>query len=80
MYGGAIPPIPHMSSWHSAWLIRHRDNFIIIIIIIIVVTCISDLQMEFGLVNRFIGFSQVVTTIIYNTPKINVLVTRRNYK
>jgi hypothetical protein len=20
---GAIPPLPHMSSWHSAWLIKH---------------------------------------------------------
>jgi hypothetical protein len=25
--GGAIPPLPHMSSWHSVWLIKHRDNF-----------------------------------------------------
>jgi hypothetical protein len=26
--GGAIPPLPHMSSWHSDSLINHRDNFI----------------------------------------------------
>jgi hypothetical protein len=24
--GGAIPPLP-MSSWHTAWLRKHRDNF-----------------------------------------------------
>jgi hypothetical protein len=24
---GAIPPLPHMSSWRGAWLIKHRDNF-----------------------------------------------------
>jgi hypothetical protein len=26
--GGAIPPLPRMSSWHSSQLIKHRDNFI----------------------------------------------------
>jgi hypothetical protein len=25
--GGNIPPLSHMSSWHSAELIKHRDNF-----------------------------------------------------
>jgi hypothetical protein len=25
--GGAIPPLLHMSSWHSAQLIKHTDNF-----------------------------------------------------
>jgi hypothetical protein len=25
--GGAIPPLPHMPSWHGTLLIRHRDNF-----------------------------------------------------
>jgi hypothetical protein len=25
--GGAIPPLPPMSSWHSAKLIKHRENF-----------------------------------------------------
>jgi hypothetical protein len=25
--GGTIPPFPHMSSWHSAELIKHRDEF-----------------------------------------------------
>jgi hypothetical protein len=24
---GAIPPLPHISSCHSAYLIKHRDNF-----------------------------------------------------
>jgi hypothetical protein len=24
--GRAIPPLPHMSSWHSAYLIKHRNN------------------------------------------------------
>jgi hypothetical protein len=32
--------------------------------------CISDLQTEFGLVNQFIGCSQVVTTNNYTTLKI----------
>jgi hypothetical protein len=26
--GGAIPPLPCMTSWHSAYLIKHRDNCI----------------------------------------------------
>jgi hypothetical protein len=25
--GGAISPLPHLSSWHSACLIKHRNNF-----------------------------------------------------
>jgi hypothetical protein len=25
---GAIPPLPHMSSWHSPLIIKHTDNFI----------------------------------------------------
>jgi hypothetical protein len=25
--GGTIPPLPHMSSWYRASLIKHRDNF-----------------------------------------------------
>jgi hypothetical protein len=28
--GGAIPPLPNMSSWLSAYLIKHRDNFTLI--------------------------------------------------
>jgi hypothetical protein len=27
--GGALPPLPCMSSWHSAQLIKLSDNFII---------------------------------------------------
>jgi hypothetical protein len=27
--GKAIPPLPYMSSWHSAWLIKHRDSLMI---------------------------------------------------
>jgi hypothetical protein len=23
---GSIPPLPRVSSWHSAYLIKHRDN------------------------------------------------------
>jgi hypothetical protein len=26
--GGAIPPLPHMSSWDNVKLIKQRDNFI----------------------------------------------------
>jgi hypothetical protein len=26
--GGAIPPLPHMSSWHIPYLIKQRENFI----------------------------------------------------
>jgi hypothetical protein len=25
---GSIHPFPHTPSWHSAWLVKHRDNFI----------------------------------------------------
>jgi hypothetical protein len=25
--GGVIPPLPHMTSWHSVQIIKHRDNF-----------------------------------------------------
>jgi hypothetical protein len=25
--GGAIPPLPQMSSWHNSSLIEHRGNF-----------------------------------------------------
>jgi hypothetical protein len=31
--GGAIPPLPHMTSWHSAKLIKNRDNFIFYVIV-----------------------------------------------
>jgi hypothetical protein len=24
---GYMPPLPHTSFWHSAWLVKHRDNF-----------------------------------------------------
>jgi hypothetical protein len=34
--GEAIHPLPHMPSQHSAWLIKHRDNFIIFTLIILV--------------------------------------------
>jgi hypothetical protein len=27
--GGAIPPLPDTSSWRGAYLIKHRDNFIL---------------------------------------------------
>jgi hypothetical protein len=27
--GGAVPPLHHMSSWHSAELIKHRDYYLI---------------------------------------------------
>jgi hypothetical protein len=30
---GTMPPLPHTSLWHVAWLIKNRDNLIIIIII-----------------------------------------------
>jgi hypothetical protein len=26
---GSIHPLPHMSSWHSTQLVKHRDNFIL---------------------------------------------------
>jgi hypothetical protein len=32
---GAIPPLPHVSSWHSAYLIKDRGQFYIIYIHII---------------------------------------------
>jgi hypothetical protein len=24
---GSIPPLPHTPWWHSAWLVKHKDNF-----------------------------------------------------
>jgi hypothetical protein len=27
---GAIPPLPHMSSWYSAEMLKHRDNFAVL--------------------------------------------------
>jgi hypothetical protein len=30
---GAIPPLLHMSSWHSASLIKHRENFTFYVIL-----------------------------------------------
>jgi hypothetical protein len=33
--GGDIPPLPHMSSWHIAYLIKHRNNFTFYIITLI---------------------------------------------
>jgi hypothetical protein len=33
--GGDIPPLPHMSLWHSAYLIKDRDNFTFYIITLI---------------------------------------------
>jgi hypothetical protein len=40
-------------------------------------TCISDFYMGFGLVNRFHGYSQIVTTINYNTLKITVTIAHK---
>jgi hypothetical protein len=37
--GGAIPPLPDMSSWRGAYLIKHRDNFTFYIIRPIVFKC-----------------------------------------
>jgi hypothetical protein len=28
--GGAVPPVPHMSSWRGAQLIKRRDNLVFI--------------------------------------------------
>jgi hypothetical protein len=39
-------------------------------------TCICDLWTGFGLVNRFIGYSQVVSTSNDNTLKITVTIRR----
>jgi hypothetical protein len=27
----SIHPLPHMSSWHSAWFVKHRDNFTLLL-------------------------------------------------
>jgi hypothetical protein len=32
--GGALPPLPHTSSWLNDSFIKHRDSFIFIIIIV----------------------------------------------
>jgi hypothetical protein len=41
------------------------------------VMCISDLRRGFELANRFIAYSQVVTTVNYNTFKITVIITHK---
>jgi hypothetical protein len=40
-----------------------------------IVTYIRDYRCGFGLVNRFIGYSPVVTTINYDTLKIILTIT-----
>jgi hypothetical protein len=45
-----------------------------------IVTCISDLYLGFALVNRFIGYSLVVTTSNYNTFKITVIIAYKVFK
>jgi hypothetical protein len=35
--GGATPPLPAMTSWHGAYLIKQTDNF----------TCLSVVQPQF---------------------------------
>jgi hypothetical protein len=42
-----------------------------------IVTYISDFRRGFGLANRFIGYSPVVTTINYNTFKITIIITHK---
>jgi hypothetical protein len=42
-----------------------------------IVTCISDFRREFGLANRFIGYSLVETTNNYNTFKITVIIAHK---
>jgi hypothetical protein len=69
---GAIPPLPHMSSWHSAYLIKHRDNFTFLY------THISDVQdiqltcwlacesvMSGSMVPTSIQFLTVVRIVVY---------------
>jgi hypothetical protein len=42
-----------------------------------IVKCRNDYGRGFRLANRFIGYSQVVTTINYNTSKITVIITHK---
>jgi hypothetical protein len=46
--------------------------YIIQILALFFVTRINDLYTGFGLVNRYIGYSQVVTTNNYNALKISI--------
>jgi hypothetical protein len=39
-----------------------------------IITCRSDYRSGFGLPNRFIGYSYVITTINYNTLRIPVII------
>jgi hypothetical protein len=48
--GGAKPPLPHMSSWHGAYLIKHRDNFTIY------TTIIKLFKMIVFVKNKIFGF------------------------
>jgi hypothetical protein len=40
--GGAIPPIPHILSWHRAQLINHRNNFYIFCLLLFVIQWLTD--------------------------------------
>jgi hypothetical protein len=71
--GGAIPPLPHMSSWHSALLIKHRDNFYLLIIWIVIFfkQCSDTLRLcEICLGScktiAITGFSFIMTSLCLN--------------
>jgi hypothetical protein len=52
--GGTIQPLPHMSSWNSAWLIMQRDKFTLLM----VSECV-----QYGVVLMFVGVVQVQTPV-----------------
>jgi hypothetical protein len=65
-----------MSSFRTAFLYRLQNGHLFSILTLLrnpvfvnIVTCISDLYTGFGLVNQYIGYSQVVGTSNYNTLK-----------
>jgi hypothetical protein len=57
----------------TVYVIRYYPTFLnsVKVLSLVLVTC----RRGFGLVNRFIEYSQVVTTINYNTLKITVTIT-----
>jgi hypothetical protein len=57
--------------------LKKESSFIVTILSHNTVTCRSDYRRGFGLSNRFIGCSQVVTTISTYTLQITVIITHK---
>jgi hypothetical protein len=72
-YCGAIPSLPHPSSWPVAWLVKHRNNFIYIVQcsgFLIASTHqlyrVMPLKTPFGLLLPLLQSQSHVTTFTHN--------------